>query len=357
MPELREPVDAESVIVKVKYAGVCGSDRGIWFREAWRDGVLESLAREKKDMRIIGHECFGEIVAVGSAVERTHGFRVGDAVAAESHVTCGRCYQCQRGELHVCTTEQILGISFDGCFAEYVKVPSKILWKTDTKKIRPEIAVLHEPFGNAVYACTKVDLRGKRVAIIGCGPIGLFTALIARAFGASQIIGVEPNPAAAALATELGVDCIITPEKSDPARPWARDEKTIAAILAATNGVGVDVAIEMSGYNSSVNTAIFATRRGGDVILFGLKTGDFTLQGFDRMIARGVTLHCIIGRELFRTWQTTQGLLENTSNGIQDKLWRVLLREGKGTILPFASYDPASFEAAMRANTKILVQF
>lgn len=357
MLELQEPADAESAIIKIRFAGVCGSDRGMWFRDSFKDMVLGSLAREQKSQRIVGHECFGEIVKAGSAVEEKYGLRPGDTVSAESHVTCGRCFQCRNGELHVCTEEKILGISVDGMFAQYVKLPAKVLWLTDAEKIRPEIAAMQDPFGNAVHACTKVDLRGKRVAIFGCGPIGLFSILVARALGASTIIGIEPNEANRELAKALGADLVLPIAKEDKTHPWEYDKEPTRAILEYTRGIGVDVALEMSGYNSSVNNAVATARRGGDVILFGIKSGDFTIGQFDRMIVRGLTLHSVIGRQIFKTWYVTKSLLEDQTNGIQDKLWRLMMREGDDTIVPFADFEPQEFERRLLAHPKIVIQF
>lgn len=348
--------DEEMAIVKITYAGVCGSDRGIWFRESFRDMILGTLKEEHADTRVIGHEFFGAITALGAGVSAKYGFRVGDTVSAESHVTCGRCFQCRNGELHVCTEEKILGISINGGFAEYIKLPAKVLWLTETEKIRPEIACMQEPFGNAVHACSKVDVRGKRVAIFGCGPIGLFTVLIARTLGASFIICVEPNKKHAALARACGADAVIDSLFAQQ-QPWEYDKEAIAKILLETKGIGVDVAFEMAGYNSSVNNAIHAVRRGGDVILFGLKSGDFTIQQFDRMIVRGITLHSVIGRQIFKTWYMTKSLLEDTHNHIQEKLWSLLLQEGRDTIVPFAEYDSAAFEQKLLAHPKILLKF
>ena len=356
-PALTEPGDAEAVILQVQFAGVCGSDRGMWFRDSFKDMVLGSLAATGQTRRILGHECFGEIMAAGSAVKEKYGLVVGDMVSAESHVTCGRCFQCHNGELNVCTEEKILGISTDGIFAEYAKLPAKVLWLTDPEKIRPEIAAMQDPFGNAVHACTKVDLRGKKVAIFGCGPIGLFAILVARALGASSIIGIEPSAQNAALAKELGADLVIGIPQTHKVNNWENDQAVAAQIQEYTKGVGVDVALEMAGYNSSVNNAIKSVRRGGDVILFGIKSGNFTLEQFDRMIVRGVTLHSVIGRQIFKTWYVTRGLLEDHANGIQDKLWRLMLKQGADTVIPLETYDPAQFETKLLAHPKIIIKF
>src|SRR3989344_8406756 len=136
LDEKKNPDDALAVILKVRFAGVCGSDRGLWYRSAFRDMVHDSLKREKKTLRITGHEFVGEVVEVGSMVPRLYHdpdeknpvkIEKGSLVSGDSHVTCGRCYQCRIGEAHVCLNEAILGISIDGIFAEYVKIPAKNL--------------------------------------------------------------------------------------------------------------------------------------------------------------------------------------------------------------------------------------
>jgi len=352
--EKNNPVDAAAVIVKVHYAGVCGSDRGIWRREAFRDQILGSLAEEKKSYRIIGHEFFGEVAAIGSKVARA---KIGDFVTCESHVVCNVCYQCQRGEHHVCTNERILGISQDGGFAEYIKVPEHIVWVTDTGRIRPEIAAMQEPFGNAVHAASKVDLMGKTVALFGLGPIGMMLFLVIRGLGAVAVIGVDPNPVAREMARRLGIDYAISLDTAAGEKPYAHDPKVTDEIMRITGGVGADASFEMAGFNGSVNNALFSTRRGGDIILFGLKNGDFVFEDYHRLIVRGFTLHAVIGRQLWQTWETTRSLLENHGNKIQEKLFTIMLAEGKDTIMPIADYTKAKFEEKMSSHPKILLQF
>jgi threonine 3-dehydrogenase len=356
LDEAANPEDSTCAIVKTSYAGVCGSDRGIWFRTSFKGMILDSLAAEKKTSRVIGHEMVGEIVELGRVARARTGFRVGETVAAESHIVCGRCYQCRLGEFHVCSDNLILGISIDGCFAEYLKVPARVLWPTDESKIRLEIAAVQEPFGNAVHACTRVDMRGRSVAVFGCGPIGLFTILIARALGAARILGIEPNAKNRAMAAALGADEVFDPGPAGP-EPWAANPSVVQAVQEATRGVGVDVAVEMAGQNSSVNNALRCARRGGDVVLFGLKSGDFTLQGFDRVIVNGLTLHAVIGRQIFRTWFVTRSLLEDRSNRIQDRIFDVILGGAKETVIPASSFEAASFERKLTEHPKLLLEF
>jgi len=105
-----------------------------------------------------------------------------------------------------------------------------------------------------------------------------------------------------------------------------------------------------------VVNAIAITRSGGEVILFGLKDGDFMLPQFKNTIVKGLTLHGVIGRKIFDTWQISQRVLSDKTNGVQDAIWRIILKEGKGTIIPFASYTKGLFEKKMREHPKILLK-
>jgi threonine 3-dehydrogenase len=254
---------------------------------------------------------------------------------------------------------KIIGISTDGCFAEYVKLPAGILWVVDPKKIRPEVAALHEPFGNAVHACTKVNLRGKRVAIIGCGTIGLFAVAVARAMGAREIIGVEPMASHAEMARKLGADVVLAPNEAPSAggKTFKHDPELVASVRKLTDGVGVDVALEMSGQNQSVNNAINLVRRGGDVILFGLKGGEAVIEDFERLIVDGISLHSVVGRRIFETWHITRNLLESRDPNIHDLIWNVILDQGRGTVVDFAKYDRDQFEERITQHPKVLLRF
>lgn len=358
-PRLDEPdgADRSNVLIEVMYAGFCGSDRGIWWRKAFGDMILGSLAEEGKSTRVVGHELLGRIVGMGDRVAEKYGYSVGQVVSTESHIVCGTCFQCRVGDTHVCAKDKIIGISTDGCFAQYVKLPAKALWPTDLDKIRPEVAAVQEPFGNAVHACQATELRGKRVAVIGCGTIGLFAILIARGMGASQVIGVDTDPHHAELARRLGADVVLTPASPPADRPHASDPELIARVQELTEGAGVDVAMEMAGFNSSLNNAIKMTRRGGHVVLFGVKNGDAIIEDIHRIVMNGLQLHAIVGRRIFETWELTRSLLENRSNGIQDAVWEVILNKGEGTMVDFADWERQAFEDRIKAHPKVVIRF
>src|SRR5712692_8120169 len=323
--------DTTMVLIKPKLAGFCGSDRGIWYRRAFRDMIYGSLDKEKSETRVIGHELLGQVVEVGAEASREFGFKPGDIVSAESHIICGVCYQCRMGDSNV--------------------------WSTDTRRIRPEVGALQEPFGNAVYACTKVNLRGKSVAIIGCGTIGLFAIAIAKALGARKVIGVEPLENNRRMAKAMGADALVVPGKADQVS-YVHDETITREIHDLTDEkVGVDVALEMSGSNAALNTAISAVRRGGHVILFGLKSGDAVIEDFDRVIVDGISLHAVVGRRIFETWHITRNLLESRDPNIHDLIWNVMLNRGEGPIVNFSEFERNQFEKKINNNPKILLRF
>jgi threonine 3-dehydrogenase len=356
LDEARCPADSNKCIIKPLYTGFCGSDKSIWFRHAFKEMLLDSREHENKTYRICGHELLGEIVEAGSYSQNHYGYKPGDIVSTESHIFCGVCHQCKIGDAHVCSDHLIIGISTDGCFAEQVKLPAKELWRTDLDKIRPEVAAIQEPLGNAVHACSRVDLRGKTVAVFGCGTIGLFTILVARAMGASTIIGVDTGKANLKIAEELGVD--VTLQVSlDSTKNSGPDKEIADKIRQQCFGEGVDVAFEMSGSNQALNTAIAATRAGGDIILFGLSSGDYTLTDFQNIILYGKSMHSVVGRKVFQTWYITSNLLMSQGHSLQDKIYDVILNRGQDTVLPFKDFDKAQFEKAITSHPKIVLKY
>jgi threonine 3-dehydrogenase len=264
--EKRNAQDAVSVLIRMRFAGVCGTDRGIWHREVFKDLIHASLQQEKKTRRVLGHEFVGTVVRVGSQVENLYGIRTGDEVSGDSHITCGRCFQCRIGEEEVCQDQAILGVSIDGVFAEYIKIPAKNLWAVDFDRVRPEIASMFDPFGNAVHACSKVDLRGKRIAVLGCGPIGLFTILLARAFGAVKIIAADVEEKNLLMAERLGAHYTVNIKHKEDGPGISVSPALRDAVVQRTYGKGVDVVFEMAGPNRSVVNALDIARGGGDSV-------------------------------------------------------------------------------------------
>ena len=109
----------------------------------------------------------------------------------------------------MCERTRILGVDREGAFARYVAVPESVIWQNDRSKLPPEIATLQEPFGNAVFATSEQDLAGRAVAVLGCGPIGLFTIAIARASGAAVVFAADRTPFRLALAETMGAHATV----------------------------------------------------------------------------------------------------------------------------------------------------
>lgn len=280
------------VVVKVAATSLCGTDAHIYRWDDWAQ-------RRVRPPRIIGHELCGHVVEIGREVSLV---QVGDYVAAESHLTCGRCFQCRTGQAHVCKSYQILGIDRDGSYAEYIALPEGVLWQT-SPDIPPEFACVQEPLGNAVDAALAEDLTGQTVLITGCGPSGLFAAAVARVAGAGLIIASDISDYRLALAKQVGADHTLN-ARTDGA------EAVTAAIQDLTAGEGVDAALEMSGDPTALHQAFRAVKNGGRVTLFGIPTGSVCFDLPNEIIFKGIRVYGVTGRRLFGTWYRLAGLFK-----------------------------------------------
>ncbi len=291
IPEVGE----DEVLVAVEATSICGTDLHIWNWDEWS-------AQRIKPPLTLGHELAGTVVEVGKNVGHT---KIGDYVSAESHITCGMCFQCRTGQAHMCPSTRILGIDLDGAFAEYVAVPEKVIWQNDRAKIPPEIATLQEPFGNAVFATMAHDLAGQSVAVMGCGPIGLFSISIARASGAARVLAVDLNQYRLGRATAMGAHEIFKPS------PESRSIDIADWVVEANEGFGVDIVLEMSGAASAIDAAFRGVRNGGRVTLFGIPSKPVSIDVAENMIFKNLTVLALNGRRIFDTWYRTRWLLEN----------------------------------------------
>jgi threonine 3-dehydrogenase len=280
------------VIVKIKATSLCGTDAHIYNWDPWAHSRIHPP-------RIIGHEMCGEVVDVGADVTRV---TIGDYVAAESHITCSRCFQCRTGQAHVCRNYRILGVDRDGSFAEYVALPENVLWNT-SPSIPPELASVQEPLGNAIDAALAEDLTGHTVLITGCGPTGLFSTAVARTAGAATIIATDVSDYRLTLARQVGADYVFNAKTDTP-------EQIAAAIREITAGEGVDASLEMSGHPGALHQAFGAVKNGGRVTLFGIPTGPISFDLANEIIFKGIRVHGITGRRLFSTWYRLAGLFK-----------------------------------------------
>lgn len=281
------------VLVRVHAASVCGTDLHIFAWNDWASTRFGSLPRT------FGHEVAGTIESVGPEV---HHLEPGTFVAAETHIACGYCPTCAGGRPHICENLRILGVDVDGAFADLVVIPATNAWVVG-EGIDPDAASIMEPFGNAVHTVVGTggggDVATAAVAVLGCGPIGLFAVGVARAFGARLVIAVEPNEYRRGLAKAMGADVVVDPTEEDP----------VASVTEATGGHGAEVVLEMSGNARAIDQGTRMVARGGRMSLLGLPAGPVTLDLNDQVIFKEARLEGITGREMFRTWQQTSVLL------------------------------------------------
>jgi threonine 3-dehydrogenase len=291
--ELREAPTPElgphDALVHVRAASICGTDLHIYH---WHPSMQARI----KPPLIFGHEFCGVVERVGSEVSAV---RPGDFVSAEMHVTCGRCLQCRIGQAHICQNLKIIGLDLDGCFAQYVKIPETNIWKLDPA-IPIDYGAVLDPLGNAVHAVLAGEIAGLSVAVIGCGPIGLFALEVARACGAAARYAVEVKEHRLQLARRLGATAVFNPQKDD----------VVAAILEATGGVGVDVALEMSGAAEAIRMSLKILRAGGRISLLGLPDRPVELDLVGDLIFKGATVQGIFGRRMYDTWYKMIALLK-----------------------------------------------
>jgi threonine 3-dehydrogenase len=285
-------IGIDDVLVRVDAASICGTDLHILEWDDW------SRNRVKTPMTL-GHEMAGTVVATGTNVDPS---LIGEFISCESHITCGLCFQCKSGSPHMCPNTSIIGVDRDGCFAEYLAVPEKILWRTDRSKLQPEIAALQESFGGAVRSSLVHDPKNKNVAVLGCGPIGLFSIAVLKAAGASQVIATDTNKYRLSLALEMGADAVFNPSQTTP-------DGTVKW-LTNTGKHGVDIILEMSGAPASITAAFKGVRKGGYVNLFGIPAKPILVDVAEDLIFKNLTVLALNGREIFETWHKTRELLE-----------------------------------------------
>ena len=287
-----EPGPGE-VVVEVEAASVCGTDVHLWDWNPWAAGRV-------RPPRVMGHEMGGEVVALGEGVSS---WTVGSKVAVETHIVCGHCPECQRGDFHVCANTRILGVDVDGVFAPYAIVPAHNLWPAVPGQ-PPEIAALMEPFGNAVHACSYGRLRGQVVGVFGCGPIGCACVAIARAENAARIVVTDRNPYRLEMGMRMGADAAV-----DAAADDVESRVTRAA------GGPLDCALEMSGAPAAVVAATRLVRPGGWISLLGIGDAPTTLDLSRDVVMKGLSLYGVTGRRMFSTWEQTTAYL---SGGLID---------------------------------------
>ncbi|MCA8978362.1 MAG: alcohol dehydrogenase catalytic domain-containing protein [Planctomycetes bacterium] len=291
-----EPGPGE-VRLRVAAAGICGTDVHICRGDPSMNGLIAPPV-------VLGHEFCGHIDKLGAGVDAAR-LALGTFASAEMHEVCGTCPACRSEAFHACATARIRGINMDGAFAEFVVVSAGNVVALPPE-IPVKVAAILDPLGNAVHTTMKVPVDGRTVSIIGFGPIGAMCGEVATFAGASHVYIVD----VADTALQRARDWVERRQLNDRVTVVDGRSAPVETVVEATAG-GVDVALEISGHPTGINNAIQMTRPAGDVVNLGLPKGDeVTIERFSKnFIFKGLTMHAVIGREMFRTWDRMLDLL------------------------------------------------
>jgi threonine 3-dehydrogenase len=290
LQEIPEPkLGANDVRIRIRKTAICGTDVHIYSWDAWAQKTIPVPMA-------VGHEYSGVIVEVGSEV---HGFKVGDRVSGEGHITCGYCRNCRAGRRHLCRNTVGVGVNRPGSFAEYLVIPAFNAFKLPDS-ISDEVAAILDPLGNATHTALAFNLVGEDVLITGAGPIGIMAAAIARFVGARHVVVTDVNDYRLELARRMGATRAInvTRESLDDTM------KSLGMVE------GFDVGLEMSGNPSAFRDLLRTMHHGGSVALLGIPPGETAID-WNEVIFKGLTLKGIYGREMFETWYKMAAMLQS----------------------------------------------
>lgn len=273
LTDIPVPVPNENeALIKVKLAGVCGSDITVYRGKHMTATVPTVLC----------HEILGTIETLPAGY--TGPFKVGQRVLMNPIISCGECSACKRGLTHVCENLKLLGIHADGGFAEYTKVGVDKLVALD-EDIPDDVAILGEPFAVGYHIMVRSQIQpGDTVFISGGATVGLYIAVFAKAWGASRVIISEINEPRRQFVESMGIETI------NPAQTDAMD-----LMREVTGGGGFDVVYDTSGAASCVLQMPDLCRCGGKMLSLGL-SGDAYQFIIGKVSFKEITL---IGNRLY----------------------------------------------------------
>jgi threonine 3-dehydrogenase len=280
------------VLIRVKRAAICGTDMHIYNWDAWAQKTIPVPMA-------VGHEYCGEVVEVGSEVS---GFKVGDRVSGEGHITCGYCRNCRAGRRHLCRNTIGVGVNRPGAFAEYVVIPAFNAFKL-TAAIDDEIAAILDPLGNAVHTALAFDVVGEDVLITGAGPIGIMAAAIVRFIGARNVVITDVNDYRLELARKMGATLALNVTR----------DKLEDAMKQLGMQEGFDVGLEMSGNAAALRDMLRTMHHGGSIAMLGIPPTEVAID-WNEVILKGLTIKGIYGRQMFETWYKMAALLQSGLN-------------------------------------------
>jgi threonine 3-dehydrogenase len=285
-------IGPSDVLIKISKTAICGTDLHIYNWDEWSQKTIPVPM-------ITGHEFVGTIASMGTEVK---GFKIGDRVSGEGHIACNLCRNCKAGLRHLCRKNIGVGVTRQGCFAEYLSLPAVNAYPIPDR-ISDDLASILDPLGNATHVALSFNLVGEDVLITGAGPIGLMSAIIARHVGARNIVITDINEYRLGLAKKLGFDQAIDTSQTSVSK--------VMKDLDMKEGFGVG--FEMSGNSQAFNMMLEHMNHAGKIALLGFLPQTTTLD-WNKIIMKGLLLKGIYGREMFETWYKMIAMLESGLN-------------------------------------------
>ena len=275
-------VDNNDVLVKIHKTAICGTDVHIYNWDAWAQKTIPVPMT-------IGHEFAGEIVDMGANVTDLN---IGDIVSGEGHIVCERCRNCLAGRRHLCPNTIGIGVNRTGCFAEYLSIPAKNIFRPNTE-IPTEVLACFDPYGNAVHTALSFNMVGEDVLITGAGPIGIMAAMVAAHCGARNIVITDLNQYRLDLVKQI-VPKAIPLNVNDG--PFPQEFMRSLGIVD-----GFDVGMEMSGSPLAFRDMLSKMINGGKIAMLAIMP-EGTGIDWDQVVFKGLFIKGIYGREIFETW-------------------------------------------------------
>lgn len=245
---------AGEIVIKLETVGVCGSDVHYYQKGAIGDFKVEFPF-------ILGHECAGIVVETGEGV---HKLKIGDRVALEPGVPCGKCEMCRTGHYNLCPDVQFLATPpYDGCLMKYIAFPAEYAFKLPDH-MSPEQGALVEPMAIGMNAAFTGGVKtGDTVVVFGAGCIGLVTMLAAKAAGATKVIVSDVIPLRLEKALELGADSVINSK-----------EQNVVEEVKRLTGMGPDVVLDCAGFSETIRAAVQIAKPAATIVVVGMGTDE-----------------------------------------------------------------------------------
>jgi len=341
------------VLLKVASVGTCGSDVHYYVDGRIGDQVVTAPI-------IMGHEFSAWVAELGAGAcpepfdfaqdklrRRVEDLEIGQLVAVEPAIHCGECESCQHGHPNLCPDVRFCGTPpIDGVFAEYTVMPAENCFPLPPGFGPVEGAML-EPLGVAIHAVDLAHLRpGYTVAVLGAGPIGLLTAAVAKASGASAIYVTEPLAYRRQFALDYVADAALNPypDKDD-------DTDVVAEIMGLTGGRGVDVAFEADGALETCDQAAAVARIGGKVIVVGIPSDDTMTFTASTTRRKGLTIKLV--RRMKHTYPRAIHLVQTGMVDVKSLVTHIFPLERIAEAFEVvAAYDDGVLRAVIQVSTE-----